>query len=763
MAAKRTLALTIIGSAKGAVDALRMTDATATKLGKTVAKTSAALGVAFAAVGAAAAYMGKQVFDGAMMAVRGAAEDQKSVALLEKQIRAATFATDEQIRKNEEFIASMQYAAAVADTELRAALGNLVRGTGNLTDAQTLLKLSLDISAATGKELGAVTMAMGRAATGNVGALTRLGIPIDENAKKSKNFNAVVQQLTKSFSGASDTAVATFDGRMRQLRIGIDEAVESIGYALLPYAERLVTFINTHIVPAVQLFAANIGKEGIGGAAAIAIASMGDMGKRTLDSFEQMSIGVLEFGKKVVKVGKYVALAIAAIHAAYGNVVMAAIAGAASVGLDKLESSLGDMLAKVPGAFDKMRDAVDAASKKIAAQKEEQEELRRRGLLPNNEETRKGTGLQEQYGGAVGGAAKEIDKGKMALESYTRQLNTSRQAVKDAARASADLKRADETVADSLKNLMAVRRKFEQVTRGYGAGSQEAADKGRDLARAQRDLERSGYDVEQATFAVADAESKLAELRADPAATAQDIREAEIALAEARLAVADANDKQHESTLSLRDAQQQLDTVVNGAKEGTQEYADALAELEAAQRSYQDAIEAQTEAREREAEAIKKVREEEEALAKLRAALPKGTQIDDAGNVVEQPKTGRGAAFPNFMSAVRALHPNAPALKSSTPVKAARMQFPNLYKEFQERGLALADGGIVRRPTTALIGEAGPEAVIPLRDVAALGTTNVYVTVNAGMGVDPAVVGDEIVNVLQRYNRRNGALPLKVA
>jgi len=40
---------------------------------------------------------------------------------------------------------------------------------------------------------------------------------------------------------------------------------------------------------------------------------------------------------------------------------------------------------------------------------------------------------------------------------------------------------------------------------------------------------------------------------------------------------------------------------------------------------------------------------------------------------------------------------------------------------------------------------------------------NIYLTVHAGMGTNGKDVGDEIVDVLKRYNRRNGALPLAVA
>jgi hypothetical protein len=69
----------------------------------------------------------------------------------------------------------------------------------------------------------------------------------------------------------------------------------------------------------------------------------------------------------------------------------------------------------------------------------------------------------------------------------------------------------------------------------------------------------------------------------------------------------------------------------------------------------------------------------------------------------------------------------------------------------------LADGGIVNSPTLALIGEAGPEAVVPLsgRNMPNMGNTfNVYVN-----GGDP----NAIVDALRRYNRSNGPLPVRVA
>jgi hypothetical protein len=70
-------------------------------------------------------------------------------------------------------------------------------------------------------------------------------------------------------------------------------------------------------------------------------------------------------------------------------------------------------------------------------------------------------------------------------------------------------------------------------------------------------------------------------------------------------------------------------------------------------------------------------------------------------------------------------------------------------------------GAIVTRPTLALIGERGPEAVVPLHGGPAFaggaggGMTNVVINVYGG---DPQAV----VNALQQYMRSNGSVPITV-
>jgi hypothetical protein len=67
----------------------------------------------------------------------------------------------------------------------------------------------------------------------------------------------------------------------------------------------------------------------------------------------------------------------------------------------------------------------------------------------------------------------------------------------------------------------------------------------------------------------------------------------------------------------------------------------------------------------------------------------------------------------------------------------------------------LAKGGIVTAPTLAIIGEAGPEAVVPLND-AGFGGGSVTINING----DPAVVKAAVLDALRHHVGANGSLRL---
>jgi phage-related minor tail protein len=105
---------------------------------------------------------------------------------------------------------------------------------------------------------------------------------------------------------------------------------------------------------------------------------------------------------------------------------------------------------------------------------------------------------------------------------------------------------------------------------------------------------------------------------------------------------------------------------------------------------------------------------------------------------------------------------------NGTPVKNSGISY-NRDGSLNRDGNVLtpfAKGGIVTGPTPALVGEAGPEAIIPLDRfddvVGKRGGANVNIVVNAGMGTDGAAVGEQIVNAIRRYERTSGAVFAKV-
>jgi phage-related protein len=79
-------------------------------------------------------------------------------------------------------------------------------------------------------------------------------------------------------------------------------------------------------------------------------------------------------------------------------------------------------------------------------------------------------------------------------------------------------------------------------------------------------------------------------------------------------------------------------------------------------------------------------------------------------------------------------------------VEFGRLEVPTLKP--------MAVGGIVTGPTAALIGEAGPEAVIPLDRFNGMGGNTYNVTINAN--VADSRLGEVVVNAIKRYERTSG-------
>jgi hypothetical protein len=166
---------------------------------------------------------------------KAAAEDEQSARVLAQTLKNTTGATEAQTQAVEDYISATSLALGIQDDKLRPSLGRLLRSTEDVAEAQKLLNLSLDISAATGKDVDAVANALGKAYDGNATALGRLGLGVDSSILKSKDFGVVYDDLAKKFDGFAKTEAATTQGSFARLTVAVDEAKESIGYGLLPF------------------------------------------------------------------------------------------------------------------------------------------------------------------------------------------------------------------------------------------------------------------------------------------------------------------------------------------------------------------------------------------------------------------------------------------------------------------------------------------------------------------------------------------------
>jgi hypothetical protein len=241
MADTRTLKLSLLADVQKFLDGMDRADNSTKSFSSKVGKYSKAMAKSFAIAGAAAgAYAIKLGIDG----VQAAIEDEQSQVKLAQALRNTTDATDAQIASTESYITKQQLAFGVADTKLRPALANLARATGDVGKAQELTNLALDISVATGKDLETVSLTLGKAYNGNIGALTRLGIPLDDAIKKSGDFNLVQGELARLFGGAAQANTKTYAGQLAIVTERFGELKESIGVAILPTLKNLLEQVN---------------------------------------------------------------------------------------------------------------------------------------------------------------------------------------------------------------------------------------------------------------------------------------------------------------------------------------------------------------------------------------------------------------------------------------------------------------------------------------------------------------------------------------
>ena len=158
-------------------------------------------------------------------------KNEKQVAILTNSMKnlGQSFAAANTVK----FIDSLSLATGVAKADLIPAFQQLDIATGDAVTSQNALKLAMDVSAGTGKNLSVVTMALSKGYLGNTTALTRLGAGLSKTLLATKDMGLITAKLSQTFKGDAAVAANTYSGKLDRIKVAAEEAKIMIGKSLV--------------------------------------------------------------------------------------------------------------------------------------------------------------------------------------------------------------------------------------------------------------------------------------------------------------------------------------------------------------------------------------------------------------------------------------------------------------------------------------------------------------------------------------------------
>lgn len=172
---------------------------------------------------------------------------QEGSVELERELTRVNEALKEQAKE-------LQKVTTFGDEQIVSAQAMASTFALNVDQVQKLTPRILDMAAAmekstgTGVDLEQITIALGKAMTTGVGALTRYGVVVSDAARASfelatedEKLNIILGELDKNFKGVAEAAGDTAAGKMKQMSNAVGDLQEIFGGAL---AEALVPFVQ---------------------------------------------------------------------------------------------------------------------------------------------------------------------------------------------------------------------------------------------------------------------------------------------------------------------------------------------------------------------------------------------------------------------------------------------------------------------------------------------------------------------------------------
>jgi hypothetical protein len=176
--------------------------------------------------------------------IEAARQEELSVAKLTTALEANVDAWDGNTEAIEATLKA-RMALGFADDEQRDSLAQLVSVTKDATTALDLQRTAMDLARLRNMSLADASALLGKVYSGNVGILSRYGIKLEKGA-------TATQALAEVQKRAGGQAEAWADKNKAAIaKVRIDDAMESIGLALIPLVDGLTSFASDAIPAAI--------------------------------------------------------------------------------------------------------------------------------------------------------------------------------------------------------------------------------------------------------------------------------------------------------------------------------------------------------------------------------------------------------------------------------------------------------------------------------------------------------------------------------
>lgn len=751
--------------------------------------------------------------------VKSAQEAEAAQMKLESSIKGAYGKSSDAIKAFEAQAKAIQKVTVASDEDVMSIQAMLVQFGLTQRQVTTLTPLVVDISRKWGMDYVSAAKAVMKSADGKTTALKKLGIQVDATKAATDPYIATVEALRKAAGGFAQQEGKTFAGQTAILKNQVDELKESLGRGVLSVLNDMLPAVNDAAGAFTGLDDATgglIGRSTALGAAFTALVGgalvAASAATKAITAYREVTASTGAFASTASAL-PVIGIAIAGAFGTQQLIEWAAGVDKATKAADaftqsaqgmkepqkafmeQFEASQRRQAASFSGFFKgiysmllrapapTLPDSWGGAFQKQGRMlgKQIQDGIAREGY---DKAFSKLLSINPQLGRDLLNYAKTHDAFRAKLDAAGVSLRAWRRALREAYDTNKDGR------VDSMENI-AAREADTKSVHDYVSSISSAID-------AQMGFARATMSVRTAQDGVKQAEKDLAEARKgnDPSK----VRDAQVRLQQAYLDVADANRQVQEAAIKQAEAQLDLQNLISDGKkfkDAIDHWGD-LVKVMGPDSPIAKAIKGRIDDYVLMAyttgqplalddatvlSSLARLHDEGKITTdQLNALNMKWTagQLDTSG--VDTPLDKLISKFGIFAAAWTQFWANVPGTGPSgavnpyiPPTIAALGSAPPGPQVRWDFGGHRAGGGPVGAGMPYMVGEHGPEMFVPtgngmivpngkLGGSSVAGTSgNVTINVAAGPLATPAETGAAVLDALKAYERRNGALPLKVA